>query len=86
MYQYIVFERGVATNHAKTEKVATWQEPETLAEVQPFLGLASYYHRFIKNFAAIAKPLHQLKEKGCEFCWTQTFADAFREGKHRHQS
>ena len=79
---YIVSDREVATDHVTTEKVATWSEPETLAEVQAFLGLASDYRWFIKNFAAIATPLHRLK-KGREFCWTQTCADAFRELKHR---
>ena len=80
---HIVSARGVATDHTKTEKVATWPEPRTLAEVQGFLGLASYYRRFIKNFAAIAKPLHRLTEKGREFCWTEACADAFKELKHR---
>ena len=80
---HIVSARGVATDHTKTEKVATWPEPKTLAEVQGFLGLASYYRRFIKNFAAIAKPLHRLTGKGHEFCWTEACADAFKELKHR---
>ena len=57
---HIVSERGVATNHTKTKKVATWLEPETLAEVQVFLVLASYYLQYIKNFATIAKPFHWL--------------------------
>ena len=80
---HIVSARGVATDHTKTEKVATCPEPKTLAEVQRFLGLASYYRRFIKNFAAIAKPIHRLTEKGREFCWTEACADAFKELKHR---
>ena len=50
---HIVSEKGVATDQMKTEKVATWPEPQTLAEVQGFLGLANYYRRFIKNFAAL---------------------------------
>ena len=66
----------------KTEKVATWPEPKSLAEPQGFLGLASYYRRFIKNFAAIAKPLHWLMKKGCNFCWTEACADAFKELTH----
>ena len=67
---YIVSDREVATDHGKTEKVATWSDLETLAEVQAFLGLASYYRWFIKNFAAIATPLHRLTEKGRELRWT----------------
>jgi len=37
--------------------------PTSAVEVQQFLGLANYYQRFIKDFAAKAKPLHQLTEK-----------------------
>jgi len=32
-------------------------------EVQKFLGLANYYRRFIKDFAKIAAPLHELVRK-----------------------
>ena len=55
---HIVSREGVATDPAKTEKVAAWPCPTSVTEVQQFLGLASYYRRFIRNFAEIAKPLH----------------------------
>ena len=67
---HIVSEEGVATNPSKTVKVATWPEPKTPHEVRQFLGLASYYRRFIKDFATIAKPLHRLTEKTADFKWT----------------
>ena len=34
--------------------------PMNAKELHSFLGLASYYHWFIPNFAHIAKCLHQL--------------------------
>jgi hypothetical protein len=64
---HIVSEEGVATDPAKTKKVAEWPEPTNAREVRQFLGLASYYRRFVKNFATVAKPLHQLTEKTKEF-------------------
>ena len=60
----------MATDPAKTKKVAEWLEPTNAQEVRQFLGLASYYRRFVKDFATVAKPLHQLTEKTKEFKWT----------------
>ena len=47
-----------------------WPIPAFVKEVQQFLGLANYYHRFIQNFADIAKPLHKLTERTTSFNWT----------------
>ena len=49
--------------------------------MQQFLGLANYYKRFIKNFATIAKPLHQATEKKQHFKWTEQCAHAFNQLK-----
>ncbi|KAJ8397464.1 hypothetical protein AAFF_G00437400 [Aldrovandia affinis] len=47
------------------------------SEVRSFLGLASYYRRFITGFANIARPLHQLTKKGQRFMWSPASQDAF---------
>ncbi len=60
---YFVSGDGVATDPAKIEKVARWPVPRTTKEVQQFVGFASYYRRFIKNFAETTKPLHRLTER-----------------------
>ena len=57
--------------------------PKTKREVQQFLGLANYYRRFVKDFAAVAKPLHRLTEKNCKFMWTTDCQMAFEELRHR---
>ena len=54
---------GISPDPTKTAKVREWPRPITVQEIQQFLGLASYYRRFIKSFAEIAKPLYQLTEK-----------------------
>jgi len=40
-----------------------WPIFQGVKNVQKFLGLANYYRRFVKDFAKIAKPLHQLVRK-----------------------
>ena len=46
-------------------------------EVWSFLGLASYYHRFIPNFSKIAKPMTRLLQKDEKFSWTPECEAAF---------
>eukprot|EP00731_Ephydatia_muelleri_P034946 Em0087g15a len=67
---HIVSEEGVAADPSKTAVVAGWPPPQSKREMQQFLGLANYYRKFVKNFAAIAKPLHRLTEKNTDFKWT----------------
>lgn len=51
---HVVSRDGVTPDPAKVEKVATWPTPTTTKEVQQFLGLASYYRKFIQNFVELA--------------------------------
>nr|GEX16420.1 putative reverse transcriptase domain-containing protein [Tanacetum cinerariifolium] len=48
---------------SKVESVKNWKTPESPTEIRSFLGLASYYRRFIENFSKIAKPLTRLTQK-----------------------
>ena len=57
---HVLSAEGISANPEKVEKVKNWPVPTNPKELQSFLGLASYYHRFIPKFAAIAKCLHQL--------------------------
>ena len=80
---HIVSRQGVATDVDKTSKVSSWPTPTTMSEVQKFLGLASYYRRFVKNYATIASPLHKLTERGRQFNWTSECAAAFASLKQK---
>ena len=53
-----VSREGVATNPRKIDQVASWPIPQSAKDFQKFLGLASYYCCSVRDFAAIAKPLH----------------------------
>ena len=80
--QLFVSADWVQTDPQKTDKVSTWPTPTSKQELQQFLGLASYYRRFVQNFAAIAKPLYQLTEKTAKFTWSDEAEEAFRQLKH----
>jgi hypothetical protein len=58
--------------------------PPTIAsEIQSFLGLAGYYHQFIKDFSKIAKTMMKLLEKKNVFKWTAEYQVSFEELRKR---
>ena len=56
--------------------------PKTATEVRSFLGLAGYYRRYVKGFAAIAGTLHALTRKDAVFHWSAKCQAAFDQLKH----
>ena len=72
---------GISTDPKKIEAVSTWPSPRTAKDVKSFVGLCSYYRRFVRGFAGIARPLYRLTEKQREFRWTRECEDAFRRLK-----
>lgn len=79
---HIVSEHGVATDPNKVNKVQAWPTPTSVQEVRRFIGLASYYRRFVKDFASIAEPLHNLTKKNAHFQWHAEHQAAFNTLKH----
>ena len=80
---HIVSPDGLNTNPRLIAAVQDFPTPQSVHDVRRFLGLASYYRRFICNFARIARPLHQLTRKGAEFVWAGDCEEAFRELKKK---
>jgi len=57
---HVISKEGVSTDPNKVAAVANWQPPKTISELLSFLGFASYYRRFMEDFAKVAAPLHRL--------------------------
>lgn len=74
---HVVGREGVRTDPLKVSAVRDWPVPTNVAEVRSFLGLCSYYRRFVPKFATIAVPLHQLTEKRARFLWDEACQMAF---------
>lgn len=61
---HMIDRRGVRTDPDKTSAVANWPKPTTLRQVRQFLGMASWYRRFVPNFSSVATSLTRLIRKG----------------------
>jgi len=59
----IIGEDRVKTEKEKVQGVVEWPVSKSVKDVQKFLGLANYYRRFVKDFAKIAKLLHEMTRK-----------------------
>ena len=78
---HIVSSDGVSTNPEKVRIVQEWPVPENISQLKSFLGLCSYYRRFVQNFSSIARPLNRLAEHGIPFIWDETCQSSFDELK-----
>lgn len=79
---HVVSEQGVSCDPKKTEAVRDWPQPCSVTDVRSFLGLASYYRKFIPNFSTIAAPLTELTQKNKQFCWSESCEQAFQNLKN----
>ena len=78
----VLFHRDV-TRSKKVSAVNNWTTPTSVEEVRKFIGLASYYRRYIQGFSDIAKPLHNLTQKQTQFVWSDECDKAFNMLKNK---
>ena len=59
----VIRPEGIKMEEEKMKGVLEWLTPKCVKDIQKFLGLANYYHRFIEGFASVARPLHDMVKK-----------------------
>jgi len=74
---FIIAPGQIQMDPAKVSAVAQWPTPDNRKKVQQFLGFANFYRRFIRNFSAIASPLHALTSPQVPFWWSPQAEEAF---------
>lgn len=65
----------------KIEVMQSWPRPSSATKIRNFLGLASYYRRFLEGFSLIAAPMTRLTQKGAPFQWTEECEASFQKLK-----
>lgn len=93
---HILSAEGIETDPDKIESIQNWPTPQNAKQLRSFLGLASYYRKFIPNLSKIASPLHELlggpkRRKGKAkfspppivppWVWSKRHSDAFQQIK-----
>ena len=78
---HVVNSNGVAPDPSKVTAIREFPRPRTVKDVRSFLGLSGYYRAFIRNYAAMSRPLTQLTRKDEKFVWTDSQQLAFDDLK-----
>jgi hypothetical protein len=60
---YAILGEGVSMSEDKIDAILNWDIPESVKEVQSFVGFASFYRQFIEGFSKIYYPLTGLTKK-----------------------
>lgn len=79
---HVLSSAGLKLDPKNIERVRDWPAPTNPSEVRAFLGLCSYYRRFIYQFSKMSEPLHALTQKGKTFLWTEVEQRAFESLRH----
>ena len=72
-----VSEEGIHASPEKVKAIVEWPKPQTVHDVRSFLGLASYYRKFIHGFSQIAGPLTELTKSKVKWHWDKEQEQSF---------
>ena len=78
--EYLGFEvsrKGIRTSSEKVKFVLDWPRPQSMQDIRLFLGLASYYQKFIWGFLQIAKPLIDVTRDKIVWQWGEKGEQSF---------
>ena len=74
---HIVDKTGVRPDKGKVSEIIDFQRPSNVNELKSFLGMASYFRKFIDQFSEKSAPLYNLLKRNVNFEWSQTCEDSF---------
>ena len=79
--KFTVTGQGISADPDKVKAIQSYPVPTNHKEVQRFLGLAGWYHRFVPGFSKTAEPIKALKKKGKKIIWSLECQNAFDQLK-----
>ncbi|GJW04616.1 reverse transcriptase domain-containing protein [Tanacetum coccineum] len=78
-----ISKNGIEVDKAKVDVIAKLPHPTTIKGIRSFLGHASFYRRFIKDFSKISRPMTRLLEKDTLFFFSKECIEAFQTLKKK---
>ncbi len=66
---HVVSKEGTRPDPRKIEAVLHFPTSKTITSVRSFLGLTSYYRKYIRCYSRLACPLFELTRKDVAFVW-----------------
>nr|GEV50237.1 ribonuclease H-like domain-containing protein [Tanacetum cinerariifolium] len=78
-----IFKEGIEVDKSKVDVIAKLSRLTTVKGIRSFLGHASFYQRFIKDFSKIARPMTRLLEKDTTFLFSKEYVEAFQTLKRK---
>ncbi|GFV62885.1 retrovirus-related Pol polyprotein from transposon opus [Trichonephila clavipes] len=79
--RHTISAEGARTDLDKISAEKDWNCPTDVHQLRSFLGLCTYYRKFVKKFSTIARPLHKLTEAKQKFIWKVGCSNAFNKLK-----
>lgn len=80
---HIVGIDGIRADPKKVQVLNDWPDPSNVSELRSFLGLATYFRKFIANFADMTTPLTNLTSKKAPWIWSDECKSSFANVKHQ---
>ncbi|GKE39109.1 reverse transcriptase domain-containing protein [Tanacetum coccineum] len=78
-----ISKKGIEVDKAKIDVIVKLPHPTTVKGIKSFLGYAGFYHRFIKDFLKISRPMTHLLEKNTPFIFSEECIQAFQTLKKK---
>ena len=75
---HIISETGIAVDPKNIRAIEYWPTRTSVIDIMSFLGLASYYQKFIEYFSRIYCPMTALQKKENKFLWTTKCEESFQ--------
>jgi transposase InsO family protein len=75
---HVISENGGLPDRVKNKTIENYPTPRSVKQLRSFLGLMSYYRRFVPNFSRLAAPLHKLLKKDVAYEWSGEHEQAFQ--------
>ncbi len=70
---------GIKPCDDKLDAIKNYPVPKNQKGVKRFLGLASYYRKFIRNYSSTVDPINKLLKKGVKFEWSNECQECFNK-------